>query len=1190
MTTLSQDGKRAIDTLIHEFLQSKKTPGFVLGVSNIDEELYFHGGGPRIFDDAAGGELNPESVFWICSQTKMITALAGLKLIEQGKMTFDTPVADYLPQLANPVVVDSLSTTKTTFRPAKTVLTVKHLFNFTSGLFYPQDEDMARGNLNQGYHSKAIHASEDPLTEWFNLLKGDLPGVPLKFEPGTDFVYGWSSDILGFVIEKVSGQSLESFFKENIFKPLGMESSFYLSPELEKRLAALSWREKNGNLVPLTNQIPIIEKDPSKLKLHFGGVGLYSSMRDYLKLLRHIMQINAGKPVQNPILSQESIHSLWVPALNEAGVKSLNELLFILNFPPSLQWGTAMAINNEDWPQRRKKGAAFWSGWAGTEHFIDPAKGIAVVFGVQIAPWGDEEVMRKLFPKLEEAFLKRDTSIAGMTTLSQDGKQALDKFIKETLESKKTPGFVLGVSNADEEIYFNGGGLRVIDNPAEGQVNPDSVFWICSQTKLITALAGLKLVEQGKITFDTPVADYLPQLANLVIVDSLSTTQTTFRPAKTVLTVKHLFNFTSGLFYPQDEDAARGSLHRGYYSKDVHVTKDPLTEWFDLLKGDLPGIPVKFEPGTDFVYGWSSDILGFLIEKVSGQSLDDFFKEHIFKPLGMETSFYLTPELEKRLVALSWREKDGSLVPLTDQVPIIEKDPAKLKLHLGGVGLYSSMRDYLKLLRHIMRINAGKPVQNPILSQETIHSIWVPALNEAGVKSLNEFLVLLNFPVSLQWGTAMAIINQDWPQRRKKGVAFFLDMATLSQEGKQALDNLIKEALESKKVPGFTLGVSNIDKEIYFNGGGPRVPGDPSGGEVDPDSVFWICSQTKLITALAGLKLIEQGKITFDDPVADYFPQLGTPVIVDNLSTTHTTFRPAKNVLTVKHLFNFTSGLFYPLDEGALQGGLNRAYYSKDMHVTDDPLTEWFNLLKGDLPGVPLKFEPGTDFVYGWSSDVLGFLIEKVSGQTLDAFFKEHIFKPLGMETSFNLTPELEKRLVGLSWREKDGSLVPFTNQLTIIERDPTKLKLHLGGIGLYSSMRDYLKLLRHIMQINEEMKAGRSVPDPILKSETIRSIWVPALNEAGVKSLNDMYILSGFPVSLQWGTAMAINEQDWPQRRKKGSAFWGGWAGTDHFIDPTNGIALVFGVQITPASWADEVKRELFPKLEELVYAALTS
>ena len=86
--------------------------------------------------------------------------------------------------------------------------------------------------------------------------------------------------------------------------------------------------------------------------------------------------------------------------------------------------------------------------------------------------------------------------------------------------------------------------------------------------------------------------------------------------------------------------------------------------------------------------------------------------------------------------------------------------------------VYSSVHLFKKCRRLSIQLLAGKPVQNPILSQETIQSIWVPALNEAGVKSLNEFLVLLNFPVSLQWGTAMAINNQDWPQRRKKGVAF----------------------------------------------------------------------------------------------------------------------------------------------------------------------------------------------------------------------------------------------------------------------------------------------------------------------------------------------------------------------------------------------------------------------------------
>ncbi|KAF8905737.1 beta-lactamase [Gymnopilus junonius] len=402
MTAFSENGKQALDNLIKGTLDSKKTPGFILGVSNTDGEIYFNGGGSRIQNDLGSGEVNPDSIFWICSQTKLITAVAGLKLIELGKLAFDTPVADYLPQLRDPVIADSVSTTKTTFRPAKNVLTVRHLFNFTSGLFYPQDEEtVTTGSLHRGYYSKEVHVAEDPLDEWFNILKGDLPGVPLKFEPGTDFVYGWSSDVLGFVIEKASGQTLDQFFKEHIFKPLGMQSSFYLTPELEKRLVDLSWREKDGRLSPWSDQLPIIERDPVKLKLNLGGVGLYSSMRDYLKLLRHLLQINVGKPVVNPILTQESVHSIWVPALPEAGEKSIDEFVF-LPFPHSLQWGTAMAINKEDWPNRRKKGVAYWGGYAGTEHFIDPANGIAVVFGVQILPWGDKEVAQTLFPKLEK--------------------------------------------------------------------------------------------------------------------------------------------------------------------------------------------------------------------------------------------------------------------------------------------------------------------------------------------------------------------------------------------------------------------------------------------------------------------------------------------------------------------------------------------------------------------------------------------------------------------------------------------------------------------------------------------------------------------------------------------------------------------------------------------------------------------
>ncbi|KAF8186368.1 beta-lactamase/transpeptidase-like protein [Pholiota molesta] len=312
-----------------------------------------------------------------------------------------------------------------------------------------------------------------------------------------------------------------------------------------------------------------------------------------------------------------------------------------------------------------------------------------------------------------------------MSTFSPDGKSALDDFIKETLDSGEVPGFVLGVSNVDGEIYFQGGGNNIVGNTSSGDINPDSVFWICSQTKMIAALATLKLIEDGKIGFDTPLGDYLPEFRNPVIVDKTSTPKTTFRPAQTVITVKHLLNFSSGLFYPVVRDDLSG-LPTGYTSKDMHVAPDPYKAFLRIIIGELPGIPLKFEPGTDFVYGFSSDALGFSLRGYlgrhwinSGTRLSDQLhsvntnvhttpngsRERIFNPLGMDScSFHLTPDLKKRLVSLSVRADDDTLKPWAGEVQIMEQDPNKVGLHLGGVGMYSSMRDYLKLLRHIMQI------------------------------------------------------------------------------------------------------------------------------------------------------------------------------------------------------------------------------------------------------------------------------------------------------------------------------------------------------------------------------------------------------------------------------------------------------------------------------------------------------
>ena len=159
-------------------------------------------------------------------------------------------------------------------------------------------------------------------------------------------------------------------------------------------------------------------------------------------------------------------------------------------------------------------------------------------------------------------------------------------------------------------------------------------------------------------------------------------------------------------------------------------------------------------------------------------------------------------------------------------------------------------------------------------------------------------------------------------------------------------------------------GVTNLDEDIYFHGGGPIIVGDPTSGEVDPDSIMWICSQTKLIASvssssrliscfpelihrifcqLAALKLVEQGKITFDTPVADYFPEFRNPIIVDRTDTEKTSFKPAKTIVTLKHLLNFTSGLFYPT--GVVTASLSKGYSSKETHLSENPTSEFFRIL-----------------------------------------------------------------------------------------------------------------------------------------------------------------------------------------------------------------------------------------------------
>ncbi|KAF8893002.1 beta-lactamase/transpeptidase-like protein [Infundibulicybe gibba] len=400
---------------------------------------------------------------------------------------------------------------------------------------------------------------------------------------------------------------------------------------------------------------------------------------------------------------------------------------------------------------------------------------------------------------------------------------------------------------------------------------------------------------------------------------------------------------------------------------------------------------------------------------------------------------------------------------------------------------------------------------------------------------------------------------------------------SISSAAKEQIQQVLDDATKNKILPGLAYGITSAEGELFVASSGTKVFDDPSSGVVDVDTVEWICSETKLVTALAGLKLIEQGRIQLGTPVAQHLPELANPVIIEGYSPDGKAItRPATKAITFQHLLNFTSGLFYS-DKVDPTFQLPLAYQHN--HKEENSIESFFKIIQGDLPAVPLLFEPGTGWVYGYSSDCIGFIVERITKQTLEEYCKEHIFGPLGLKsTSFYLTPDLKARLQPLTFREPDGVLVRFTNQYKLMEHDPTKVRLRFGGGGLFSTRREYLTILRHLLQIS----AG-AAKNPILGAQSVASLFEPNPVDAGA-IIAQIYPDPG--AQWQWSTGLCVNTNDCDGKRRKNSGFWGGWANTLFFLDPSSGIAAVLGTQLVPA--LDVTDALLWDKIERIVYADL--
>jgi methyl acetate hydrolase len=323
-------------------------------------------------DVATGRPMTLDALFRIASMTKAVTSTAAMQLVEAGRFGLDDPVQKYLPDLAQLSVFDAFDGASGDYRlrPATRAVTVRHLMTHTSGFGYPFTSAILRD---------------------FKPRPGDPP-EPLLFEPGERWHYGTSTDWLGRLVERVSGETLEAYFRRHVFDPLKMPDTFYNVPvDKQARLAAVHRRAPDGSIVKDQSQPPPTIATP------IGGGGLASTADDYARFLR--MLLNGGEldgvrvlsAATVELMSQNHIGALGVPALKSAMPERSADFTFVADGRD--KWGLGFLITADHVPGKRSAGSLSWGGINNTYFWVDPARGVAGVILMQFLPFADPKAL-----------------------------------------------------------------------------------------------------------------------------------------------------------------------------------------------------------------------------------------------------------------------------------------------------------------------------------------------------------------------------------------------------------------------------------------------------------------------------------------------------------------------------------------------------------------------------------------------------------------------------------------------------------------------------------------------------------------------------------------------------------------------------------------------------------------------------
>ncbi|MGI9261751.1 MAG: serine hydrolase domain-containing protein [Woeseiaceae bacterium] len=363
-----------IDAVIEKDIEDDKISGAVALVARDGKVVYHKAFGYS--DIAAQDEMGTDAMFRIASMTKAITSVGVMMLYERGYFQLNDPVSKYLPQFAEPQVAvaydDDGIVTET--RPAKREIRIVDLLTHSAGISY----GAFGGPLSPTYRAAEV---SDGLTT-ANLTVAETMAVlakqPLQFDPGERFEYGLNTDVLGYLVEVVSGKSLDEFFKDEIFEPLNMQDTFFYIPD-DKANRLVTIYSDNETLEPSDGTSGTITVDPNYpirgARTYFsGGAGLSSTASDYFRFVQ--MLLNNGELDGNRLLGRKSIELMRSPRID---MDRDGDADFGLGFSVTGDLGAAGEISSPS--------AYAWGGAFNTSYWIDPEERMVAVFMSNVFPY-----------------------------------------------------------------------------------------------------------------------------------------------------------------------------------------------------------------------------------------------------------------------------------------------------------------------------------------------------------------------------------------------------------------------------------------------------------------------------------------------------------------------------------------------------------------------------------------------------------------------------------------------------------------------------------------------------------------------------------------------------------------------------------------------------------------------------------